>query len=231
MAPKGTQQVRTLQDVQCKLKDCADAEAVWILEGADVILKGNQNDMRRLCSKWKGVKRYKDKKDRPDKELREDLKSAVLKAASEFLARQADVLHDVSGGASGSTEGRERLATGASAAPPLASAESVASARASSSTIDASVDAAPTSNRKRGGGDHPAADAPKRLATRSAKAELDRAPGVACGEPKVPQGSPMPVSETKRGGGDHPAADAPKRRATRSSDAESGQVSRQCEDP
>ena len=62
MAPKGTQQVRTLQDVQCKLKDCADAEAVRILEGADVILKGNRDDMRRLCSKWKGVKRYKDKK-------------------------------------------------------------------------------------------------------------------------------------------------------------------------
>ena len=119
MAPKGTRQVRTLQDVQCKLQDCADAEAVRILEGADVILKGNRDDMRLLCSKWKGVKRYKDKKDRPDKELREDLKSAVLKAASEFLARQADVQHDVSGGASGSTEGRELLATGGSATGEL----------------------------------------------------------------------------------------------------------------
>ena len=119
MAPKGTQQVRTLQDVQCKLKDCADAEAVWILEGADVILKGNQNDMRRLCSKWKGVKRYKDRQNRPDKELREDLKSAVLQATSEFLARQADVQHDVSGGASGSTEGRELPAIGGSATGKL----------------------------------------------------------------------------------------------------------------
>ena len=107
-------QVRTLQDVQCKLKDCADAEAVRIFEGAHVILNGNRDDWRRLCSKWKGVKRYKDGQNRPVKELREDLKSAVLKAASDFLARQADVQPGVSGGASGSTEGRELFATGRS---------------------------------------------------------------------------------------------------------------------
>ena len=106
MAPKGTQQVRTLQDVQCKLKGCADAEAVRILEGADVILKGNYNDMQRLCSNWKGVKRCKDRKERPDKELREDLKSAVLKAASEFLARQADVQHDPESATGRRPEGR-----------------------------------------------------------------------------------------------------------------------------
>jgi len=112
--PKRAKQiVRTLEGVQEKLAEHAkeNAEAAHIHSSAGVLLNGKQDALRRLCSKWKGVKATAGGVRRSDSALFEDLKKAVLKAASEFLSSHADLQHNVSGVASGSTEGPQCLAT------------------------------------------------------------------------------------------------------------------------
>ena len=113
--------IRTLKDVIRAMKhDFTDAEAARIHDAAQVLLEGNQNVIKLLCSKKRGwgVELKVSGSEQPVSVLKQQLTSKVLAKAREFLQNEHD-LREAAAAAS-STHGGTSSSSGVS--PPAAPA-------------------------------------------------------------------------------------------------------------
>ncbi|MDP7119689.1 MAG: hypothetical protein QF395_05135 [Arenicellales bacterium] len=84
----GSHPVTSLVQVQARLRGDDAEEARRIREAAIVVDRGNQSEIHKLCTLdagW-GVSRRVSGKDRPDAELKKELRNKVLAAANRHLA-------------------------------------------------------------------------------------------------------------------------------------------------
>ena len=90
----GAETIMSMQDIVTECSAFSTDDARDLIDAAQVILKGNQNDVRNLCKPW-GVQLKAQKRYRPMDTIREELKTALTKRARK-LKSETEL---VSGGA------------------------------------------------------------------------------------------------------------------------------------
>ena len=76
----GAETIMSMQDIVTECSAFSTGDARDLIDGAQVILKGNQNDVRNLCKPW-GVQLKAQKRYRTMEIIKQELKTALTKRA------------------------------------------------------------------------------------------------------------------------------------------------------